>query len=204
MVDAETRYLPLEKLILALVVATRKLMHYFQAHTIEGVEAESLAHIRDVVVKRFVWKNIITRFDIPRALVSNNSTQFNCSMYKELCSIYGIQPYFSSLAYPQNNGQAESSNKVMLDGIKKWLAKAKGKWVEELPNVLWTHHTTPRYATGETPFSMCFGIEAIIPLEISLSTLKSKAFDIGRNDMMLALDLNLLEERQDQALTCMA
>ena len=34
MVDAETRYLPLEKLILALVMAARKLMHYFQGHTI--------------------------------------------------------------------------------------------------------------------------------------------------------------------------
>jgi len=32
--DAETRYLPLEKLVLALVHATRKLPHYFQAHTI--------------------------------------------------------------------------------------------------------------------------------------------------------------------------
>ena len=34
MVDAETKYLPLEKLVLALVHATKKLPHYFQAHTI--------------------------------------------------------------------------------------------------------------------------------------------------------------------------
>ena len=34
LVDAETRYLPLEKLVLALVHATRKLPHYFQAHTV--------------------------------------------------------------------------------------------------------------------------------------------------------------------------
>ena len=34
MVDAETCYLPLEKLILALVMAARKLMHYFQGHSI--------------------------------------------------------------------------------------------------------------------------------------------------------------------------
>ena len=34
LVDAETRYLPLENLVLALVHATRKLPHYFQAHTI--------------------------------------------------------------------------------------------------------------------------------------------------------------------------
>ena len=34
LVDAEIRYLPLKKLVLALVHATRKLPHYFQAHTI--------------------------------------------------------------------------------------------------------------------------------------------------------------------------
>ena len=34
LVDAETRYLPLEKLVLALVHTTRKLSHYFQAHTV--------------------------------------------------------------------------------------------------------------------------------------------------------------------------
>ena len=34
LVDVETRYLPLEKLVLALVYATRKLPYYFQAHTV--------------------------------------------------------------------------------------------------------------------------------------------------------------------------
>ncbi|XP_028097557.1 uncharacterized protein LOC114297340 [Camellia sinensis] len=279
MVDAETRYLPLEKLILALVVAARKLMHYFQAHTIgvltdyllrsalrnaevsgrvskwalelgqydiqfsprmtikgpwsfaqwgldiigplpwapgnrrflivvtdyftKWVEAEALTYIRDVDVKHFVWKNIITRFGIPRALVSVNGPQFDCGIYWELCNTYDIWPYFSSPAYPRSNGQAEASNKVILDGIKKRLEKAKDKWVEELPSVLWAHHTTPRRSTGETPFTLCFGTQAIIHLEIGLPTLKSKVFNMRHNDMMLALDLTLIEEHRDLALACM-
>ncbi|XP_028100374.1 uncharacterized protein LOC114299736 [Camellia sinensis] len=40
-------------------------------------------------------------------------------------------------AYPQSNGQAKASNKNILDGLKKRLEKAKGKWAEKLPNVLW-------------------------------------------------------------------
>uniref|UniRef100_A0A2N9FJP4 RNase H type-1 domain-containing protein n=1 Tax=Fagus sylvatica TaxID=28930 RepID=A0A2N9FJP4_FAGSY len=69
----------------------------------------------------------------------------------------------------RSNGQAEASNKTMLDGIKKRLEDAKGRWVEELPNVLWTFRTTPRRSTGETPFSLAYGSEAVIPLEIGLS-----------------------------------
>ena len=107
-------------------------------------------------------------------------------------------------AYPQSNGQAEASNKTILDGIKKRLERAKGKWVEELPSVLWAHHTTPRRSTGETPFALCFGTQAILPLEIGFLTLKSQAFDTGQNDMMLALDLDLIEEQRDRALASMA
>lgn len=64
------------------------------------VEAEALMHIRDTDVKRFVWRNIITRFGIPRVLISDNGTQFDCGVYQELCSKYGIRPYFSTPAHP--------------------------------------------------------------------------------------------------------
>ena len=92
---------------------------------------------------------------------------------------------------------------MILDGIKKRLEKAKGMWVEELPSVLWAHRTTPRRSTRETPFALCFGTQAIILLEIGLPTLKSKVFDIKRNDMMLDLDLILIEERRDRVLAWM-
>ena len=46
--------------------------------------------------------------------------------------------------YPQGNGQAEAVNKVIVSGLKKRLDEAKRKWVDELPNVLWTLHHTPK------------------------------------------------------------
>ena len=71
-------------------------------------------------------------------LVSDNGSQFTSGPFKEFCEQYGIRNQFSTPTYPQTNGQAESSNKTLLDGIKKRLEKAKGRWVEELPNILWT------------------------------------------------------------------
>ena len=52
----------------------------------------------------------------------------------------------------------------------------KGNWVEELPNVLWAYQTTLRRSTGETPFSMTYGTEAIILVEVSLSSSKVTGF----------------------------
>ena len=107
------------------------------------VEAEPLARITDSESRKFVWKSIITRFGIPKCFVSDNDTQFNSGPFKKYCSDFGIRNHFSSPAYPQGNGQAKSSNKIILNGIKKRLEEAKGRWVEELPTILWTFRTMP-------------------------------------------------------------
>ena len=59
---------------------------------------------------------------------------------------------------------------MILDGIKNRLEEAKGRWVEELSSVMWTHRTTRRRSTGETPFALAYGVEAVIPLEVGLPT----------------------------------
>ena len=49
-----------------------------------------------------------------------------------------------------------------MSGLKKRLDDTKGRCVEELPHVLWAYQTTLRRSTGETPFSMSYGAEAVI------------------------------------------
>ena len=97
----------------------------------------------------------------------------------------GITNKYSTLAYPQVNGQAEAVNKVIVSGLKKRLDDAKGRWVEELPHVLWTYRTTPRRSTGETPFAMTYGAEAVIPLETNFPTLRINSFTLSNNDELL-------------------
>ena len=163
------------------------------------VEAEPLSSITELDTKNFVWKNIITRFGIPRSLISDNGTQFDSNLFKSFCQEYGIRNIYSTPAYPQSNGQAEISNKVLLDGIKKRLDRAKGRWAEELPSVLWAYRTTPRRSTSATPFSLAYGMEAVIPLEVGLPTLRSELCDQGLNDQNVARELDLAEERREAA-----
>ena len=76
------------------------------------IEAEPLAKIRDVDVKNFIWRNIITRFRIPRAIVVDNGTQFDSNQIKSFCAKFKIKNYFSTPSFPQSNGQAEASTKL--------------------------------------------------------------------------------------------
>ena len=68
------------------------------------VEAEPLANIRDVDAKRFVWKNIVTRFGIPHTLISDNDLQFDSKAFRRYCCDLVIKNRYSTLAYPQGNG----------------------------------------------------------------------------------------------------
>ena len=77
---------------------------------------------------------------------------------------------YSTPWYPQRNGLAEASNKILLTALKKRLDSAKGKWVDEQPGVLWAYRTTARRSTGISPFAITYGMEAIIPTEIGIPT----------------------------------
>ncbi|XP_050264082.1 uncharacterized protein LOC126708304 [Quercus robur] len=171
-------------------------MDYFT----KWVEAEPLANIRDMDAKRFIWKNIVTRFGIPCTLISDNGFQFDSKAFRRYCCDLGITNRYSTPAYPQENGQVEAVNKVIVGGLKKRLDDAKGKWVEELPHVLWTFRATPRRPTRETPFSMTYGAKAVIPLETGFPTLRTSSFILSSNDVLLEKSLDLIEEQKENAM----
>lgn len=148
----------------------------------------------------FIWKHLFCQFGIPHELVADNGTQFQNAKLKELCNTYNIKLNFASVSYPQSNGQAESTNKTIFNNIKKNLEDCKGKWLDELPKVLWAHRTTKRTSTGESPFTMVYGTEAVIPTEVGLPTIRSVIVENpDDNGAQLLHNLDLIEETRHLA-----
>ena len=110
-------------------------MDYFT----KWVETELLVNIKDVDAKKFVWKNIITRFGIPRTLISDDGLQSDSKAFRRYSGDLGIANRYSTPTYPQGNRQTEAVNKVIVIGLKKRLDDAKRKWVEELTHVIWAY-----------------------------------------------------------------
>ena len=155
---------------------------------------EALANIRDMDVKKFMWKNIVTRFGVSNSLISNNGLQFDSRAFRKFCCDLNIKNRYSTPAYPQSNGQAEATNKAIMNGLKKRLDGPKGRWAKELPKVLWAYQTTPRRSTGETPFSLTYGAEAIVLDEINLCSARVVEFVLAQNGRLLVESLDFLEE----------
>ena len=65
--------------------------------------------------------------------------------------------------------------------------------------VLWAYRTTPKEVTGETPFSLVFGIEAVIPAEVELPSYRIENYAKQENNVAFLENLDFLEEKRDQA-----
>jgi len=142
------------------------------------MEVEPLTTITTEKVLKFIWKSIISKFGIPRELVSDNRTRFASRKAHDMCQELGIRLIFSSVEHPQMNGQAEAANKVILQGLKKKAGRAKARWVEVLPEIIWSYHMTVQSTTKETPFSLVYGTEFCYLLKLKYHL---KEWGISRN-----------------------
>nr|GEV99793.1 reverse transcriptase domain-containing protein [Tanacetum cinerariifolium] len=119
--------------------------------------------------------------------------------FKDWCEKLYICQHFTSVKHPQTNNLVERANRSLGEGIKARLDERIKNWIEELPHVLWAHHTMIKSSNGDTPFSLTYGTEAVISAEIGMPTLITAKVDLVENNEALEINLDLLEERREEA-----
>ncbi|XP_076949507.1 uncharacterized protein LOC143622180 [Bidens hawaiensis] len=129
-----------------------EMTYYFS----KWIEVETFVQVREQEVISFIYRNILTRFGIPTEIICDNESQFISKRTTEFCATWGIKMITSTPVHSQDNGQAKSSNKIIVNNLKKKLGTKKGKWVEELLFGLWENRPTSKNAMGANSF--LFGI----------------------------------------------
>ncbi|XP_070016042.1 uncharacterized protein [Nicotiana sylvestris] len=137
-------------------------------------------------------------------IVCDNGPQFIGAQITEFFQSWQNKRITSTPYHPVGNGQAESTNKVIINNLKKRLQEAKGNWPEVLPGVLWAYRTTAKTSTGETPFSLVYGAEALIPAEIGEPSTQFMQATKESNSEEMRVNFDLLEGRREAALIRMA
>ncbi|KAK2416882.1 protein NYNRIN [Trifolium repens] len=163
------------------------------------IEAEAHSNISADQVKKFYWRKIICRFRLPKYIVSDNGNQFASEKVIDFYKEKGIQNTFIYVEHPQANGQAESANKVILRAIKRRITSKGEGWVAHLLPILWSYHTTPQSSTGEVPFTMVYGTDAMIPAEINPPSWRRDTLTLEENSETLEENLDLVQELKDKA-----
>ena len=116
------------------------------------VEAIALQDNKSASVAQFLYRNIMSRLGCPIELIFDQVTHFLNSVVEELIATHMVSHKMSSPYHLQANGQAESSNKVLLWILKKIVSESKKDWDDKLDSALWSFCTAFKVATGLTPF----------------------------------------------------
>jgi hypothetical protein len=120
----------------------------------------------------FVFNHIIARFGVPKSIVTDHGSHFCNSMMTELSTLFHFDQEHSSPYYPQENGQVESINKVLKTMLQRMIGKHKSNWHIMLFSALWAYRTSAKTSTGFTPFQLVYGLEAVLPIECEIPSLK--------------------------------
>ena len=127
------------------------------------------------------FTNIIHRFGVLNSIIIDNGTQFMGKKFLWFYDDHHSRIVWAAVAHPHMNGQGEHANGMVLQGLKprifNRLNKFGGRWVAELPAVLWSLRTTPSRATSYTPFFMVYGSEAILPTDLDYGTPRVRAYN---------------------------
>jgi hypothetical protein len=101
--------------------------------------------------------------------------------------LVGIKICFTSIAHPRSTGKAEHANTEVLKGLKTRSFNSKleacgKKWLDNLQSVLWSISTSATKLTGETPFFLIYGAEAVLPADVKFGSPRVLAFNELRQE----------------------
>ena len=134
------------------------------------VEVASYARLIAAKVATFIRSHIICRYGVLHKLISNRGVHFRGEV-DTLVHEYGIQHHRSSVYRPQTNGVVKAANKNIKQILWEMIETSR-VWSEKLPFALWVYHTSSRTSIGATPYSMVYGMESVLLVEIEMGSLR--------------------------------
>lgn len=136
------------------------------------VEATPMFANDDETATLFIFNQIISKFEVPKEIVTNHGNYFQNRMMMELTSKLGFKQEHSSLYYPQANGQVEVVNKSLKTILQRTINASKSNRNLMLYLALWVYRILVTTATGFSPFQLIHGVEAMLSIECEIPSLK--------------------------------
>ena len=136
------------------------------------VEAKALRDNTAASTAKFLYEYIWCRYGCPIELISDQGGHFLGQVVESLTSFYAVVHKRSTPYYPQANGLAESTNKTLQNILRKIVNENRTDWDTKLHSALWAYRTAYKTSIQTTPFRLAFGLEAVMPVEFQVPSLR--------------------------------
>ncbi|MCO5575728.1 hypothetical protein L7F22_029531 [Adiantum nelumboides] len=167
------------------------------------VEAKATTKNDAKTKAQFLYWNIFTRYGLPIEIVSDKGTHFINEVIEQLLDEFMVIHRKSAPYHPQANGQAESTNKILVTVLTKIVSESRADWDQKLHSALWAYRVAYKTSIGTTPFNMVYGIQAILPLEFLIPTLRV-AQELEWTGHELSEQIDVLEKLNETRLKAVA
>jgi transposase InsO family protein len=162
------------------------------------IEYKPIASLTSAKAVEFI-QDIIFRFGILNSIITDLGSNFTSSEFFDFCEQRSIQIKYASVAHPRANGQVERANGMILEALRKKVfgknEKLAGKWIRELPYVVWSLRTQPsRGLHGNILFLMVYGSEAVLPTDLMFGAPRLVFESIAEAETTRLEDINVLKE----------
>jgi transposase InsO family protein len=164
------------------------------------IECKLIASLTSAKAVEFI-QDIIFRFGISNSIITDLGSKFTSSEFFDFCKQRSIQIKYASVAHPRANGQVERANGMILEALRKKVfdknEKFAGKWIRELPYVVWNLRTQPSRALhGNTPFFMVYGSKAVLPVDLRFGAPRLVFKNIAKAEATRLEDIDVLKEER--------
>jgi len=126
-------------------------------------------------VTRFLCEQVFIRFGTPLEIVSNNGPQFLSEVVENLLARLVMKHRFTTMYKPSTNGLVERTNRTLCSMLVKEAEVHVNicDWDIKIHHVVWVYNTTYKIAIGYSPFRLTYGMEALLPIELEVMTLRT-------------------------------
>ncbi|PIK62720.1 hypothetical protein BSL78_00299 [Apostichopus japonicus] len=143
-----------------IVVIADYFTRWTEAYPVPNQEAATVA---SVVAEQFV-----ARFGVPQIIHTDQGSNFECNLFKELCKLLGIEKTRTTAYRPQSDGLVERFNRTLEQMLSVYVNESQKDWDVHVPLVLMAIHSSPQETTGYSPNLLMLGRETKLPLELMI------------------------------------
>ena len=130
------------------------------------LELIPLKDIRAITIAEAFYDVFITRYGVPKRLITDRGSQFTSIMFEKLNDLLKIKHRFTTSYHPQTNGVVDRVNREISKSLAILVNQEGLEWTKLLQSVAFAFRTSYHSVLGLSPYKLLFGRDPSLPTDV--------------------------------------